>query len=391
MKNINSNYSKLRLKKTLIILLTNLLLLVFGLLIIENFFFNDDTNYELLKTTNTRKINLKEHTPSVNFSFKNDFQAYWYKDAILKTNTLMTNKDGFILGNIKDTIQKNTDIYFMGGSSVECLYVDADKRFPYLVQEKISSQIQKDIRTINAGGGGINSYHSLLSFLVKGIKDKPKALVIMHNINDISYLRIFGSFFEGNPERRLIYEPDQKLQKYTGVIGFLRKIKDRHFFLTWKFIRNNILGYNYLNTQKDQDEFFDYRKNDLYSNEHVLDIYRQNLLTIISIAETNNIKPVLMTQFNRVENKSDVFIKDFLVHNSEKDMDNFVKLYTAANEVIREIAEDQNVDLIDLSNLIPRKSEFIFDLVHLTDKGSVLVSDIITDYFLKNNKELFNE
>ena len=248
--------------------------------------------------------------------------------------------------------------------------------------------INKDIRTINGGGGGVNSYHSLLSFLVKGIKDKPKVLVIMHNINDISYLRIFGSFFQGNPERGLIFEPNKKNQKYKGLLGFTRQIKDKYFFKTWGFIRSNILGYKILNTQKSQDDFSDYRKKNLYSNEYVLDLYKKNIVSIISIAKSLNVRPVLMTQFNRIENKSEVFIKDFLVHNNENDMDSFVKLYTDANQVIREISDEQNVDLIDLSNLIPKNGEFIFDLVHLTDKGSILVSNIISDYFLNNTEIL---
>ena len=379
------------LKKTLIILFTNITIFLIGLLIIENFFFQDDTNYVALKLNNKRKINLWEHIPNSNFTFKNEFQSFWYEDAILKTNTLITNKDGYILGNIKDTLQKDTDIYFMGGSAVECLYVDSDKRFPYLVQKKISLGIDKEIRTVNGGGGGINSYHSLLSFLVKGIKDKPKVLVIMHNINDISYLRIFGSFFEGNPERGLIFDPTKKtIQKYRGLLGFIREIKDKYFFKTWKFIRHNVIGYKILNTQKSQDEFIDYRKNNFYSNEHVLDLYKKNIISIVSIAKSLNITPVLMTQFNRIENKSEVFLKDFLVHNSENDVDSFVKLYTDANKVMREISDEQNVGIIDLSNLVPKNGEFIFDVVHLSDKGSIFVSNIISDYFL-NNKEILKK
>ena len=93
----------------------------------------------------------------------------------------------------------------------------------------------------------------------------------------------------------------------------------------------------------------------------------------------NNIKLVLMTQFNNIENKSEVFLKGFSKFNNSYTADEFVEIYSKSNKLILEIAKEYNIKYIDLNKLIPKKGEYIFDSVHLTDSGSILVSEIITN------------
>ena len=82
-------------------------------------------------------------------------------------------------------------------------------------------------------------------------------------------------------------------QSLIKAIGFLHFKLQESFHPSiptqsdWMFIIKN-------NYQKSQDEFSDYRKNNLYSNEHVLDIFKKNLTSIILIAKSLNVKPVFM-------------------------------------------------------------------------------------------------
>jgi hypothetical protein len=43
----------------------------------------------------------------------------------------------------------------------------------------------------------------------------------------------------------------------------------------------------------------------------------------------------------------------------------------------------RNVDLIDLANLIPSSSYYMYDPVHLNENGSKLAAEILTNYWTK--------
>jgi hypothetical protein len=54
------------------------------------------------------------------------------------------------------------------------------------------------------------------------------------------------------------------------------------------------------------------------------------------------------------------------------------------NEVVREVARKNGVMLIDLAAKVPQESEYMEDIVHYTDKGSLYVADIISNAFLSS-------
>ena len=134
------------------------------------------------------------------------------------------------------------------------------------------------------------------------------------------------------------------------------------------------------------DEFKNYRNLDP-NNTEILDKYRKSIQNYISFCKTNDIRLILMSQFNRIDNKSEVFVEDYNKFNQSKSVDEFIYLYKEANSIVSEISSLNNVEFIDLNNLVPKTSEYIYDMIHLTDKGSLLVSEIITNYLKKLHYE----
>ena len=57
----------------------------------------------------------------------------------------------------------------------------------------------------------------------------------------------------------------------------------------------------------------------------------------------------------------------------------FIALYAKFNEAIREVGQSNNVQEIDLANLIPQDSKYIYDVVHLNTQGSQLAAEVISD------------
>ena len=112
--------------------------------------------------------------------------------------------DGYLTSSIHKNYKTNQiNILFLGGSSTECLFVDEDKRFPPLVGKMLSEKLSVEIKGINGGNSGNHSLHSLFSLIAKGIKQNPKIVVMMHNLNDWSLLSRTGSYWI-SPESRSI-------------------------------------------------------------------------------------------------------------------------------------------------------------------------------------------
>jgi hypothetical protein len=87
-----------------------------------------------------------------------------------------------------------------------------------------------------------------------------------------------------------------------------------------------------------------------------------------------------MTQFNRVNLEDELFNKISL---SMINKEEYVESYVRLNDVIREVSMSRNVDLIDLANLIPSSSYYMYDPVHLNENGSKLAAEILTNYWTK--------
>ena len=399
------SYFKKKIIKLFKLSLINILILILGLL-----FLNKLVEGYISKPIelSNRKINLREHKPNLNQSFSNEDQSRQFDYAELKNNKFITDENGYILGNLQDNLDKEIDFYFIGGSTTQCLYVDSEKRFPFLVQKKLTNHFNRPIKTVNAGVGGSHLYHSIISFLAKGIDKKPKYLVIMNLVNDISLLQFSGSYHSNIPSRKLInitfgHSDVSTEMKYDGLIGYVRKIKDNYFPHLWLFLKQKINFYNKFSfltnkiKEKDQvntfmDEFKDFRKNK-FNNHEILDEYSKSLTTLINICKVNGIKPILMTQFNLIESRHPIWIEHFnkyfdnALDWKSRDIENYIYLYKTGNQIIRDLSLKYDIPLIDLAIELPPKPELMFDGIHLTDEGSVLVSEII---FKKLKVELIN-
>ena len=52
--------------------------------------------------------------------------------------------------------------------------------------------------------------------------------------------------------------------------------------------------------------------------------------------------------------------------------------YSEFNQSIRDVSLEAQVLLVDLESQVPKNSNYMYDAVHLTDKGSELVANIVT-------------
>ena len=106
--------------------------------------------------------------------------------------------------------------------------------------------------------------------------------------------------------------------------------------------------------------------------------YRMDIQTIVDAARNAGATPVLITEGRLVardntddEKKRISYSYVLLTHEALNDA------FEATDRILKEISEEKHVTLIDASSRLSGKSEFFVDEVHLTERGSNALADIV--------------
>lgn len=289
-----------------------------------------------------RNIVLRENHP-------NSFQLKKSPYEVNKSYRFSVDENGFVYPS-KIHEKPDLTLAFLGGSTTECENVEEYLRFPYLAGKLISEQTGKKVNSYNVGKSGNNSIHSVNNLLNKVVPLKPDYVIWMENINDLSTLLYEATFWNHNKTR-------SNLGCFTKKTSSLRNHNNE-----WSISphRSKISDPNHRELVKAE-----YRK--------IIQIFIANVRAI-------GAKPILMTQFNRIEKD-----KNFTVPNASDSefSKSYQSLYREFNQIIREVATQQKVPLIDLAAKIAAEEKLIYDVVHLTNSGSEMAAKIIALEFNK--------
>jgi lysophospholipase L1-like esterase len=302
-------------------------------------------------------------------------------DLVQKPYRVRTDANGFMLPyNLYE--KSDLTLVFLGGSTVACIYVDEESRFPYLAGQLLEQQTGKKITSINSGVGGNNSLHSIDILLNKIIPVKPDAVVMMHNINDLVALIYDRTYWGQNPTRQPIVNFDF-YKNLTGLKALSTMARDMYIpnlHAATRILSKKIFG----KKVKDPDDEFAYVRGKKLAIDEAAIIaeFKMNLETFINICRARKITPVLMTQFNRYKPNPDPKVLAAM-QGFESDsgipVSRFIDLYAKFNQAIREVGQENGVQVIDLANQIPQDSKYIYDVVHLNTEGSKLAARMISD------------
>jgi hypothetical protein len=375
----------MKLIKYLKIFVINILIILILLIIFDsllNFRYSETKINNIVSSDDDllsrRSYNIREYIPNLDrYVIPSKNYLSEAKTLENKKYRIRTNNDGFIIGEQNINLDKNKiDIIFFGGSTTNCLYVDEDKRFPYLVQKTLNRELNNDIQILNAGVYGKTSMLSTMDLITKGLKNNPEIVFLMHNINDFSVLEKSGKYWDAPISRSLI---KQKIH--------IEALSSSNFFIrTFYVLTPNIYYiinrfFEILLNNKPNDEFIEYRNSEKIDKKIIFQEYIKSIKTFIAIAKIYEIEVVLMTQFNRM-NIDDEYIVQL---NSEiKNFEEYIYVYDQLNNLVREIANEENINLIDLDLLLPQNENYIYDEVHLNNNGSIFVADLISNFLIEN-------
>ena len=338
--------------------------------------------HNLVLFTERRYINLREILPLIDtVDVPPDKAVRESDDLVQKPYRVRTDARGFMLPYNRYE-KPDLTVIFLGGSTVACIYVEEENRFPYLAGNLLEQKTGKKITSINSGVGGNNSLHSLDILLNKIIPVRPDVVVMMHNINDLVALIYDQTYWSKNPTRAAIvnFSFYKNLTGLKALSTLARDIYIPNLHAATRILSHKIFG----NKLKDpDDEFASIRGKKLTVDQaHILDEFKMNLNTFINICRARRITPVLMTQFNRYKANPDPKVLKAMQgfeSDSKIPVGEFMELYASFNAAIREVGKQNGVLVIDLAALIPQDKQYLYDVVHLNTRGSQLAAQLISE------------
>jgi len=373
-------------KKYIKILFYNILITIILLMLIDPWLANDAVAESSIETN--RHIVLREYAPNINTNRIPSADRMSKTDTLLRKNyPVRTDNNGFLIGHDTPLERDSVDMIFFGASTTACLFVEENKRFPYLVGQQLNDTLDKTWTVANGGMGGNHTMHSTLNLLTKGIRLRPKIVVLMHGVNDLVMLTNTG-YYGDTPYSRAIIRSRNKRKSKKGVGQRISNFSEACSNLIAPNIYAKLRSAFKSKTPNNTDEWAAHRSQKTYNNyEHLEKQFEQAVLSFIRIARTYDMEVVLMTQFNRLHPEDDFVRSLYNIKNANSTLsyDTFCEYYKGFNDKIRAIASAKNLMLVDLDRLVPANNLYIYDSVHLNDAGSELVANIVSNELLKLN------
>lgn len=277
----------------------------------------------------------------------------------------------FILQKSKDTIR----IIFLGGSHVFDAFASYDQDWPCLTGQYLQEAGFRNVEVINAGVPGYASW-DVLGILYSEIHNfDPDYVVVCNAWNDIKYfrtlsdentlLRAFGPLEGRNPFMYYNSWLDKLLCKSQLYV----RLRHRYYAGTLLGVGKDLLSRIGLEGGKPKGTFTsEYGQNGIKQ-------YELNLKTIVDVARNIGATPILLTQAKLVSESNNEKDKSNIRYNYQLlNHGALVRAFNECDEVVRKVAEEKGVYLIDLSKKYSGKSDLFFDHVHTTSKGSQFIA-----------------
>ena len=360
-----------------IIVLTILILLTASIYGLEKYlaYKNNGIGYNF--ALQKRAIVLREFRPLLkeyNAPVKED-EPY---DTIEKKNYLLrVDENGFIMPSKKYS-HPDISLVFLGDSVTAELLVDEENRFPYLTGVYLEKEMGIKINSYNASRTANNTMNSLDILLNKIIPIKPDVAIMMHDNNDVAIMLYEKSYWNTNKTRRLIFDVNEYI-----VSNFFKITRDKLIPNISRELRLAGARFRTLSRRRNQDkstdEFAKTRHTKVnYNAGEMVEQFEMNLQTFITICKIRKITPVLMTMASRFTDNPDKAIMDRF-KTVAISYQEYKHLFDLFNDSIRRKAIENNVLLIDLATNMPQKKDYIYDVIHYNNNGSIKASGIIKD------------
>ena len=260
----------------------------------------------------------------------------------------------------------------LGGSTTE--FKDKkNKDWPEYLEETLNSKYGlKKVKVFNCGKQWYSTLHILINYQTNIRPYKPDIIIVMEAINDLLHNAVRSPFSGGEFRNDYghFYGPTTRMVKDTGLVEDY--FKQKKILKLWYQKPVEIL--------------------EIYSFPGIAS-YKHNIQTIIDLAHIDGTKVVLMTQPTIIKEQLSEKEKRILTMvNVETAGDNTRWSYASAwrgmeqyNNMMRIIAKEQKVFIVDIEKAIPKSDRFFWDDVHYQDEAYPLITATIADALVNKN------
>ncbi len=253
------------------------------------------------------------------------------------------------------------NIVSLGGSSTYGTRVYNKDSYPYLLGEILrrSTDTDKTINVINGGLGGYSTPNIIALLSGKIIHLDPALIIFYVGFNDAWTRLMFSDFkMDYSHAQKSWVEPDFQFWRYSRVLDLLAgklgypSTKPHIHSVAWRQMSG---------------------KPEANLRNSSADAFKANLMTLISISRTHGSIPILVTQAT-----------DFRNHPLPANNSAWIQAMEEHTNIIRQVAADMSVDLIDIRSPMIDKKEYFLDVLHMNGKGNRKRAEIIADYIMRN-------
>ncbi len=259
-------------------------------------------------------------------------------------------------------------ISFLGGSTTFNAEVSSNKiTWPHIVIENLRERYPKQLFDyINAGVPGYTSATSLRNLRLRAAEFEPDLIVIYHATNDLTQISKKEAIKKGIKfslgDRQMVW-----LSNYSVLVNL---------------IKNNFIIWNVQNSASENANKLDVLDNILAK------LFQQNLEALVSESQKVAKKVALVTFSVRIrsqqsddeQKKSAITSLYYMPYIVPKD---FIRYFSAFNDVIRKVAVQTGALLVGNEHSIPGTAEYFKDSVHFTDKGSRDMAQRVANALIK--------
>lgn len=270
-----------------------------------------------------------------------------------------------------------TRVVIYGGSAVFDVEATRGEDWPQLVEQILHDRGLNNVEVINAGIPGHASFDSLGRLFSEGHYLSPDFVLIYNTWNDLKYFRsvqpLLRAFEPYNPENA---GKHPLLKTINPVDSFLCSWSKLYLYVrTFYYLKQSGVGIEGTNALGEVEGEADLVPSQLRQ-------FALSFESFISLARSIDAEPILVTQAHLASTENtngDIELLESAFRYSQFGHKKLVSAFEKASSIIREVAKDQNVLLLDASKRLSGKSNFFVDHVHLSTDGSKELASFIAD------------
>lgn len=282
---------------------------------------------------------------------------------------------------------KATTVITIGGSTTECYYLSDDKTWQAEMNRQLSRKLP-DFWINNAGLDGHSTFGHEVLLRDYIVKLKPDYALFLVGINDVATadFESFDRLAMKKINTKSVGGFFKSLANYSETIGLAFNFY--RYYIAYKkgLVHNNIeietLQIVEIDSIKQQEILIKHQT-------EFLNKFQNRVENLVKICQKNGIQPILITQPQIIGDTIDPTTGTDLGKIEYQDINGsagwaILELY---NDITRKVAKNQNIQLIDLAELMPKDSQYFYDFTHYTNKGAVVVGQIIAEEFYQNQEK----